>query len=261
MRRLLAAVGKRARGPLLHVGRVARLLGELAATLAGRRPWNPRVVGRIGLKQVRFTGLQAAPLVAVLAASIGAVGIMEFVSLLTGLADELIGKLLVTIVIREMAPLITAVVVIARSGTAMAAEIGTMQLDGELEALQAYRIDPVAFVILPRVVGTVASLFGLIVLFDVAGLLGGAAIAGFARGLSFQAVSGKVLLAMSNLDLWLTLLKAVLFGTAISVVSCYRGLLVRRSPTELPQAVTLAVVASLGTVFLMDAVLAAVFIL
>lgn len=246
---------------MLHVGRVSRLLAELVATLAGRRPWNPRLVARVCASQLQFTGLQAAPLVAVLAASIGAVGIMEFVSLLTGLADELIGKLLVTIVVREMAPLITAVVVIARSGTAMAAEIGTMQLEGELEALRAYRIDPVAFVILPRVAGTVGSLFALIVLFDVAGLLGGAAIASAARGLSFEAVSGKVMIAMSNLDLGLTILKALLFGATIALVCCYRGLLVRRSPTELPQAVTRAVVASLGAVFLMDAALAAVFIL
>lgn len=261
MERMLAALGAKARGPLVHVGRLTRLTGRLAGVAAGARRLNLRLLARICSRQVFFTGVQAAPLVAILAASIGAVGIMEFVALLTGLADELIGKLLVTIVVREMGPLITAVVVIARSGTAMAAEIGTMQLDGELEALSAYRIDPVAFVLLPRVVSTVVSLFALILLFDLSGLLGGAAIAAAVRGLSFALVSSKVELALTNLDLGLSALKALLFGSVIAVVSCYWGMLVRRSPTELPQAVTRAVVVSLGAVFLVDAALAMVFIL
>src|SRR6185295_8433572 len=158
---------------------------------------NLRVVGKLTSTQVRFTGLQALPLVAALAAAIGAVGIMEFVALLTGLADDLIGKLLVTIVVREMGPLITAVVLIARSGTAMATELGSMRLDGELDVLQAFRVDPVAFVILPRVVGTVVSLFALIILFDLVGLLGGAAIASALRGLSFELISAKVEAALT----------------------------------------------------------------
>lgn len=261
VRHAFLTVGRRARAALTHVGRFARLLGAALSAAASLPGLNLRLIGKVASSQVRFTGLHAAPLIAVLAAAIGAVGILEFVSLLTGLADELIGSLLVTIVVREMGPLIAAVVVIGRSGTAMAAEIGTMRLGGQLDVLQAYRVDPAAYVLLPRVAGTVVSLFGLIVLFDAAGLLGGAAIASAARGLSAAMVAAKVRAAMTGADFALSASKALLFGAAISSLSCYNGLLVRRSPTELPQAVTRGVVASLAAVFVLDGVLAAAFLL
>ncbi len=260
-RRALVFVGRRAHAQFMHVGRFARLLGAVAAAGAGLRKGNLRMTAKTASSQVLFTGLHAAPLVAVMAAAIGAVGILEFVRLLTGLADDLMGNLLVTIVVREMGPLIAAIVVIARSGTAMAAEIGTMRLGGQFDALQAYRVDPAAFVLLPRVLGTVVALFGLIVLFDAAGLLGGALIASAVRDLSAPMVAAKVRAAMTNGDFALTAAKAVLFGTSIAAFSCYNGLLVRRSPTELPQAVTRGVVASLAAVFVLDAALALSFLL
>lgn len=261
VRRGLVYIGRRARAQLMHVGRFARLLGSVAAAPAGLGRGSLRMTAKTASSQVLFTGLHAAPLIAVMAAAIGAVGILEFVSLLSGLADDLVGSLLVTIVVREMGPLIAAVVVIARSGTAMAAEIGTMRLGGQFDALQAYRVDPASFVLLPRVLGTVLALFGLIVLFDAAGLLGGAFIASAMRGFSALMLAEKVRLAMNTGDFALSLLKALLFGVSISSLSCYNGLLVRRSPTELPQAVTRGVVASLAAVFILDAVLATAFLL
>lgn len=260
-RRALVLIGRRTRAALTHLGRFARLLRAVASAANSLPRLNLRVIGRAASQQVRFTGLHAAPLVAVMAAAIGAVGILEFAQLLTGLADDLIGSLLVTIVVREMGPLIAAIVVIARSGTAMAAELGTMRLGGQLDALQAYRVDPAAFVLLPRVAGTVAALFGLIVLFDTAGLLGGAAIASALRGLSAAMVAAKVEAALTGLDFALSAAKALLFGASIASLSCYHGLLVRRSPTELPQAVTRGVVASLAAVFILDGLLAAAFLL
>src|SRR5581483_8519537 len=136
MLRLLDHLGHALTRVLAHIGNVADLVRALIATVLRLQRLNLRLLGKIATAQVRFTGLQAVPLVGALAAAIGAVGILEFVTLLTGLADDLIGKLLVTIVIREMGPLITAVVLIARSGTAMATELGSMRLDGELDALR-----------------------------------------------------------------------------------------------------------------------------
>ncbi|MBI3504997.1 MAG: ABC transporter permease [Proteobacteria bacterium] len=261
MRRILNVTGRSLRRALAHVGNATGLLRAIVRAGLRLPRSNFRVFLRVVSLQIRFTGLQAVPLIAALAAAIGAVGIMEFVALLTGLADDLIGKLLVTIVIREMGPLITAVVIIARSGTAMATELGSMRLGGELEALQAYRVDPIAFVLLPRVAGAIVSTFILIVVFDAVGLLGGAAIASALRGLSFSLVSAKVQLALTNRDIWLTALKSVLFGGLIALLSCYLGLLVRGSSTELPKAVAKAVVASLAAVFVLDAALAAAFLL
>jgi len=257
MSRTLSSLGRAIRRALAFVGNIANLELALARQVLRLPGHNLRVLGRVTSLQIRFTGLQASTLITITAAVIGAVGIMEFVSLLTGLADDLIGKLLVTIIVREMGPIITAVILIGRSGTAMATELGSMSLNGELEALRAYRIDPVAFVIVPRVAGMVLSMFGLIVLFDVVGLLGGAGIAFALRGLSFSLIQGRVADALTNADFAYSALKALAFGQTISVLSCYFGMRVRRSPTELPQAVTKAVVASLMAVVFIDGLLAA----
>ena len=261
MRLALQAVGSRTRGALGLVGNLADLQLAIVRKAFELPRLNLRVLGRIAASQLRFSGLQAIPIIALLAAVIGAVGIMQFVELLTGLADDLIGQLIVTIIIREMGPLITAVILIGRSGTAMATELGSMRLGGEFEALQAYRIDPLAFVILPRVGGMIAAMFGLIVVFDVVGVLGGAGIVLALRGLSFSLVQGRVAAALTNADFGLSAVKALAFGLAVSSLSCYFGMRVGRSPTELPQAVTRAVVSSLLAVFLLDALLAAVWVL
>ncbi|MCX5788275.1 MAG: ABC transporter permease [Elusimicrobia bacterium] len=257
MRRLLRRLGRASRGGLAFVGRLARLQWSLARVVFTPSRHHLRLIAKLTLTQARFSGVQAAPLVAALGLIIGAVSILQFVAILSGIADELIGKVLVTIIVREMGPLITAVLVIGRSGTAITTELGTMQLEGELEALRAYRIDPVAFVILPRVLGMVLAMFGLLVLFDVTGLIGGSMLAVTVKDLSAILLRSRMAAALSDADFILSGLKAVLFGQTIAMLSCYFGLQVRRSPTELPQAVTKAVVASLTGVFFCDALLVA----
>ena len=259
MRGQLRRLGRAVRGLLGHVGNLSRLELALARRVLAPVGYSVRLTSKLTLTQARFSGLHAAPLLAVLGAMIGAVGILQFVSLLAGLADDLMGKLLVTIIVREMGPLIAAVLLIGRSGTAMATELGTMRLGGELEALAAYRIDPVAFVLLPRVAGMVFAMFASIVLFDVTGLLGGSVIAVLVKDLSFTLLRGRVAAALTPADFGMTVLKALVFGQTIALFSCYFGLRVKRSPTELPQAVTRAVVASLAGVFAADAVLAAAY--
>ncbi|MFH2203000.1 MAG: ABC transporter permease [Elusimicrobiota bacterium] len=216
---------------------------------------NLRLIGKIFLNQVWFTGIDAAPIIAVLASLIGGVSIIQSFSLLTVLADDLIGKFLVGLIVRELGPLITAVVLIVRSGTAIATEVGSMKINGEIDVLRAHRINPLMFVILPRVYGTIVALFALTALFDIIGILGGFGVACMVADLSFALLRAKVLAALTNADLVLHLIKALLFGTAVGVLPCYFGLRVRESPTELPIAVSKAAVASLVAVFLMDGLL------
>lgn len=261
MKRALLVAGRGARDLLSFVGSVARLAAALGLKMLGFPRLNLRVLGKVTLTQVQFSGLEAAPLVAVIAASVGAVSIIQSFNRLTSLAPDMIGLLLATVVVRELGPLVTAVILIGRSGTAMATELGSMRLSGETEALRAFRIDPVDFVILPRVVGMVLSLFSLIVLFDLMGILGGYWIALLIQDVSFSLLRGRVMSALTNADIVVSVLKALVFGSAIAVLSCHFGLRVRKSPTELPQAVTKAVVASMLTVVLLDGLVAAAFYL
>jgi phospholipid/cholesterol/gamma-HCH transport system permease protein len=254
-------IGGMARAFFSLTGGLALFYGGILSRAALPHRLNLRLLGKISINQVYFTGLQALPLVGGIATLIGGVAIIQSFSLLTGLADSLIGTLLVSIVVRELGPLITGVILVGRSATAMATELGSMRLRGEVEILEAHRIDPFAFIVLPRVLAAVLSTFLLIIVFDLMGILGGFAITLLLADISFSLLQSRVLAALTNADLVASGVKAVLFGQAVAVPACFYGLRVSRSSTELPQAVTKSVVFSLAALFLLDICVAAAFYL
>lgn len=256
MRAALRRVGRLSLEGLGHVGDASHMAAALGREALGWRRLNGRLLAKVTLDQVRFGGTQALWLVASIATIVGAVSIVQSFSVLANLADDLVGSFLVGLIVRELGPLVTAVVLLGRSGTAIATELGSMRLNGEIDALRAHRIDPLAFVVLPRVFGAVLSMLLLTVVFDLMGVLGGFAVSVLLKDLSFALLRGKFLSALTNVDLALTAAKAVLFGGAIAFSACYFGLRVERSPTELPRAVTRSVVASLVVLFVLDGVLA-----
>lgn len=257
MRRLLTRLGRWFLGGLGHVGNLSSMARALLLRIPRLGEVDLRLLLKITLDQTRFSGTQAVPLIAAIATILGAVSIIQSFSILSGLADDLVGAFLVGLIVREMGPLVTAVVLIGRSGTAMATELGSMRLNGEIDALRAHRIDPLAFVVLPRMLGGMLSMLLLCAVFDLMGILGGFAASMPLMDISFTLLRGRVLSALTNQDLVLTAAKAALFGGATAFISCYFGLRVQRSPTELPRAVTSAVVTCLGVLFLADGLLAA----
>lgn len=257
MRLALRYVGLRARALAGLIGAMARLHLALARVVLRLPRLNARLLLKLSLNQILFSGIQAAPLAASVATLIGGVCIIQSFALLSGLADDWIGTVLVSIIVRELGPLVSAITLIGRSGTAMATEIGSMRLNGEIDALRAYRVDPVAFIVLPRVVGACAGMFLLTVLFDACGILGGYGVSLLRADIPLALLAGRVTAALNNTDLALLVVKSIAFGETVAALCCHFGLRVRHSPTELPQAVTKAVVASLLAVFLMDGLIAA----
>jgi phospholipid/cholesterol/gamma-HCH transport system permease protein len=171
-------------------------------------------------------------------------------------ATDLIGTLIVVAIVRELGPLITALVVAGRSGTAIAAELATNQVLGEVRALEAMGIDPKQYLVLPRFVGSLVSVFTLLVVFDLVAILAGFAAASF-NGMSGSRYFDIVLESLRARDVWLTVLKALAFGLIVGVVPSYFGLAVRRAPTEIPIAASRAVVAAIVGIFLCSALFVA----
>ena len=133
-----------------------------------------RVAFRVLLKQVWFTAIQAIPVVVVLASILSFLLISQAVRELGRLgATELIGRLMVIAIVRELGPLITALIVIGRSGTAIAAELATNKVMGEVQALEGMGIDPNHYLVLPRLGGAVISVCGLIIVFDMVSIVAG----------------------------------------------------------------------------------------
>jgi phospholipid/cholesterol/gamma-HCH transport system permease protein len=202
-------------------------------------------------KQVYFTGLQGSGIIVSIAVILGTVIIAQVVSLV-GNNGSLTGKILVWVVLRELAPLLTAVIIIARSGTAIAAELGTMKINGEIETIEIMGIPAQRYLIMPRVFGVTTSFVVLTLYFVLTAFIGSFIIASIGWHLPYDQFIQGILSSLRVNEVVMLLTKSLLFGLVVSATCCCYGLSVGRSTTEIPQAATRAVMTSLFTVFLLD---------
>jgi phospholipid/cholesterol/gamma-HCH transport system permease protein len=203
--------------------------------------------------QIYFTGFQALPLISVLALASGSIVILQSstnLSLLGG--NAMMGDLMVAIIVRELAPLLTALIVIARSGTAVASEIGNMRVNREIEALEAMGIHPLSYVVFPRLMGGIVSVVCLSVYFVLVSCLGGYLVANLLHNLPFSFYADSLARAFASADVGLFFLKNIFSGAIIFMISCYQGFLVQSGPHEVPQVTTKAVVNSVIYVVLFN---------
>jgi phospholipid/cholesterol/gamma-HCH transport system permease protein len=224
--RLLARLGRR----LFELAATARRLGSFTlitgATLAQKFGSSGAVIRPLIRQQLVRCGIRLLPLTCFLGAALGLGIVGQVVQLLVQVGQTpLTGALLVTVVIRELAPLTVALVVLARVGTAMVAELGTARALGEVEALEALGVDPIHYLVVPRVVGVTLSVFGLSVYLLLCALAAGYVFA-FLRGLPLRPGDFFALIAnaLSWVDFPLFGLKTLAFGVLISLVICYHGL-------------------------------------
>ncbi len=193
------------------------------------------------VRQVFFTGFEALPLVSVMALLVGATIIIQ-AQLVSPLPGEVLGKVLVAVVLREVAPLTTALVVAGRSGTAMATELGNMKVNDEVLGLVSLGINPYRFIVFPRLVGTVISVLVLTVYFGTLAIIGGYAVTAVIGRTSFAAMQSGFTDALVPLDLPLFVIKGSGLGVIVGWLCCHFGLEVGASPTEVPQRASQAVV-------------------
>lgn len=215
---------------------------------------------RVSLQQVHFTGLEALPFLSLLSLLIGFTVIVQSLPQLQGMgAHGLIGKILVISIVRELGPIVTAMIVITRSGTAMAAEMATNRISGQVEALEAMGIDVFHYLIAPRVIGSMVSLFCMVIYFDVIALVGGFLVASTQLTMPWILYSDYILESLQPLDLYISLSKSILFGFVITLFSCYHGLRAKRAPYEVPMVARSGVIQAMFFVFVSSAVISAVF--
>lgn len=220
------------------------LASILAPGIAARK-----VVARIFLAQIFFTGYQALLLVSVIALLLGGTIIVQTNLMSATPPPEVLGKILVAVVVRELAPLGTAIIVCGRSGTAIATELGNMKVNSEVLALSSLGIDPMRYVVLPRLGGAVVSVLLLMVYFSTVAILGGYLVSNLIISPSFEALRAGFTEALRPADFGLYLAKGVGLGTIVGLLACHFGLDVKASPTEVPQKASSAVVmAILGCV-------------
>ncbi|MCK6499714.1 MAG: ABC transporter permease, partial [Nitrospira sp.] len=204
-------------------------------------------------RQVLFTGVDALPVTTVIALLLGIIIITQAGTQLPRLgAGGLVGSIIVVTVIRELGPLLTAFIVVGRSGTAIATELGNMSVTREVMALRLMGIPISRFVIMPRIVGMVLSMICLTLYFDVVAVLGGYLVANAELTIPLSAFLDGVVKALSSTDVVLTVLKGVGFGAAVAAVCCRHGLAVGSSFTEVPQQTTRAMINSIVLCLVID---------
>ena len=219
-----------------------------------------RAVRDVLLKQIYFTGFETLSLIAIVALILGFVVVTQSFNILPKLGEErFVGEIMVWVVVRELGPIFAAILVIARSGAAIASEIGAMKISREILSLEAMGIDPMRYLVMPRVIGTAVSVFVLTFYFVAVSVLGGYMLAGFGRRISLSVYLSSVMEAMGPVELLLTPVKGILFGLIIGSFCAYHGLRVGKSITEIPQETSRAVIGSLQMLFITDALFAVVF--
>lgn len=199
-------------------------------------------------RQIVFSAWDGVPLVLLIGTLLAVSGVALTATLMPSFeATSVIGRVLSHMLVRELAPLLTAILVILRSCGAITVELGYMSWRGEIEALQTLGIDPAKFVLLPRFVGLTVAMVSLtllsIAVSSTAGLLTGQLL-GIAP--SFAHMGANIEQFLYPEDVVIAFVKSLLFGGTIASVACYHGLSVRSDLTEVPRRASRALVEALS---------------
>ena len=254
---LLAMVERLGRGAVAacHEARnLTNFLG-MAVVSAFRNLLNPGKIRFVSIiSHIEQTGLNALPIVGLLSFLIGVVLAFQGADQLTRFgADIFTINLLGVSIFREMGVLLTAIVVAGRSGSAFAAELGTMQVNQEVDAMQTMGLDPVDILVLPRMLALVIAMPLLAVFANIMGIAGGGLMVVLTLDVSVAQFLERLSSAVSTQTFWIGIIKAPVFGLLIALTGCREGLLVTGSAESVGIHTTRAVVISLFLVIVADA--------
>ena len=257
---LLAGMGRRALSARSEFAAAYRLLIRVTARLASapfsakgfRWPETCRQMVRIGVTSL--------PIVFLIAGSVGMIVALQAATQLKRVGATIYVADLVGISLtRELGPLMTAIIIAGRSGSAIAAELGTMKVSEEVDALSAMGLDPVEFLALPRILAMGIMLPCLTTLADLIGILGGVVVARLSLGIPVVNYVEQTLRALLLKDLFSGLIKSWVFAGIIAGVGCYQGFRVEGGAEGVGRRTTASVVVSIFLIIAADLVFTAIF--
>jgi phospholipid/cholesterol/gamma-HCH transport system permease protein len=259
-RGLLRAIGARTLESLAYVGSLAQIAGRSAqVTVAG--PFRGRRL-RLDrpIHQAMAVGVGAIPIASLIAFLFGLIFALQTAHELKKFGMiRLVAATVVMAVLRELGPLLTAIVVIGRSGSAFAAEIGTKKVTEEVDALRTMACDPVAFLVAPKFLAMVVMVPALTVWADFMGIMGGCVFGVLGANFTFHSYLRQSLDAVELQDLYTGLIKSVLFALVITAVGCREGFATGASAEEVGRSTTSAVVIGIFLVVVVDMVFTSIF--
>ena len=176
-------------------------------------------------------------------------------------AKVFIGQLVAVSIVRELGPVLTALVVAGRVGSGIAAEIGSMQVTEQIDAMRAMATDPIKKLVTTRLIALLIMLPILTVIGDLVGIMGGMVVSSYSLGIDYNFYMSSTIQALTMVDIYSTLVKPVVFAVIIAINGCYLGLNTFGGTVGVGKSTTLSVVQSMIMIFLFDFMLVKFFFL
>lgn len=258
---IVRGLGERATNVLEHAGALWFLLvdalGWILRRVADRR-------ARLGMPAIAFqmvrVGVQSILIVGLVSGAIGFILAFQMAPPLERLGQvELVPNIIAVAILRELGPLIAAIVLVGFAGASIAAEIGTMVVGEEVEALEAHALNPVRFLVVPRIIATVASMTCLAVLSNLCAIAASALMCKIQLGISWVTYYNNTLSQVGPRDFLTGVFKAAVFGLLIGLIACGNGLKVSGGAAGVGRATTSTVVESVVAVIFADLIFTMVF--
>lgn len=257
---LPARMGELVEKARLGIISVLDFLGQvlIASGQLLRHPSRFRVTAFV--RQIELVGVSALPIIGLMSFLIGIVIAQQgAVQLAQFGAETLTVNLVGRITLRELGVLMTAIMVAGRSGSAFAAQIGTMKLTEEVDAMRTIGISPMEALVIPRILAAIAMMPLLGFYSAVVGIIGGAVIGDLMLGIPFWTFIERVKDVVPTYDLWVGLIKAPVFGLIVALAGCYHGMQVQGNSEQVGLRTTMAVVSAIFAVIVLDAFFAVFF--
>ena len=247
--RWLAAIGRTAEGVAEHAGEIGQLVWASILALV-----RLQVPFRDIIRQIYVMGVQSIPIVMVTAILGGVVTTQQGGYQFTGsIPLYVLGSVVASSMILELGPVLTAIVLVGRVGARITAELGTMKVSEQIDALHSLGRDPVAMLAAPRIVAGIIAMPILVGIADVTGLVSGMISANIALDLGPDSFLYGARLFWHNWDMFYSLAKAVVFGAAIPIISVHMGFRTRGGAAGVGSTTTASVMFMTLTVLILDA--------
>jgi phospholipid/cholesterol/gamma-HCH transport system permease protein len=210
------------------------------------------------VSQIIFSGIDAMPTILFLALVTGFVFTFRMIALFDSIVDTV--TILNYVIALELGPMIAAIVLISRTGSAITVDLGNMKLHKEIEALELMGINVNNFLVAPRILGVTVAQLSVSVFFTMVTLGTGILLSGLLLSPTYFKYFSDMVTGLNGLILFVFVIKNLLFGLFIGAIACYHGLKVDVSPTEVPQQTQRAIVNSILMLFIIDGVFAVLMI-
>ncbi len=245
---LLQRIGYYTERMLLRTGQYAAMFGKVVRRMASP-PWYPRLI----LQQAEEVGVQSLPVVLLTALFTGMVlALQSYIVFHRFAAESMIGAVVSLSMVRELGPVLVALMVAGRVGSSFAAELGTMRVSEQIDALWTLSTDPLRYLVMPRLIAATLMLPLLVIVADFLGVMGGYAISVGMLDQNPAVYIEKSTQFMELDDMYSGIIKAVFFGLLISVIGCTEGFHCRGGAEGVGRATTSAVVIACMSILVSD---------